>query len=98
MTLGEHFCRRLVDAMPTLQAKTACMMELQKWGGKTLYLPAQKRGPRRVTAAANMLANQMTKGDAAQAIHERFGVSMRQAQRDVKAACQKSPESVAPAA
>jgi hypothetical protein len=87
MTLGEQFCRRLIDAMPTLQSRTILLMELGRWSGKTIYLPAAKRNKRRVDVARNLLENSMTSAEAALIIHERFGVTMRQAQRDVKAAC-----------
>jgi len=96
MTLGEQFCRRLIDAMPTAQARTICIMELQKWAGKTLYLPAEKRGARRVAAARSMLRNGMSPADVALAIQKRYPVTLRTAQRDVKAAGEMSRENVAP--
>ena len=95
LTLGERFCRRLIDSMPNPQARTIIVMELAKWAGKTLYLPAVKRGDRRKSIAANMLENGMNEAEAAIAIHERFGVGLRTAQRDVKSARQMSRESVA---
>lgn len=89
-TLGEKFCRRLIDAMPTPQARMICTMELSKWAGKTLYLPTTKRGKRRVDAARNLLDNEKSRAEAALIIHERFGITLRQAQRDVKTAADKS--------
>jgi len=85
-TLGEVFCRTLIDAMPDAQARVICVMQLGKWSGKTIYLPAQKKNKRRVEAASSLLENDRTPAEAALIIHERFGVTMRQAQRDVKQA------------
>lgn len=96
LTLGERFCRRLIDSMPNPQARTIIVMELAKWAGKTLYLPAAKRGDRRKSIAANMLIEGMSDAEAAIAIHERFGVGLRTAQRDVKTARQMSRLSVVP--
>ena len=95
LTLGERFCRRLIDSMPNPQARTIIVMELAKWAGKTLYLPAVKRGDRRQAAVANMLENGMSDAEAANAIHERFSVGLRTAQRDVKTVRQMSRASVA---
>lgn len=83
-TLGERFCRSLLEAMPTPQAHMICAMELKKWAGKTLYFPAEKRKKRRLEVARNMLGNGMSTADAALAIHKRFGVTLRTAQRDVR--------------
>ena len=89
-TLGEAFARALIDAMPTPQARTMCVMVLSRWAGRSIYLPAADRGERRRQAAGNMLANGMSPADAALALHQRFGVSLRQGQRDV-ASCDTSP-------
>ena len=86
MTLSERFCRALIDAMPTPEARSKCVMELAKFAGKTIYLPAQHRGTRRQDAARHMLKNGMAPADIALAIHERYGVTLRTAQRDVKTA------------
>jgi Mor family transcriptional regulator len=95
-TLGERFCRRLIDSIPDARSRAILIMELAKWGGKTLYLPAgPKRSARRVSAARNMLNNGMSVAESALAIHERFGISLRQAQRDVESARQVSREDVA---
>ncbi|MGA7181406.1 MAG: hypothetical protein WBX11_17725 [Thiobacillaceae bacterium] len=75
--------------MPTAHARVVCVMELQKWSGKTVYFPASKQGERRVGAALNMIRGGMSAADAALAIHERFGVTMRQAYRDIKTARNK---------
>jgi hypothetical protein len=96
MTLGERFCRRLIDSMPDPRSRAVLIMELAKWGGKTLYLPAgPKRSARRVSAARNMVGNGMSDAEAALALHERFGISLRQAQRDVESSRQMSREDVA---
>lgn len=85
-TLGERFCRALVDSAPNAQARTLLLMELAKWSGKTIYLPCSKRNKRRIEVAVSLLENERTPAEAALIIHERFGVTMRQAQRDVKTA------------
>jgi hypothetical protein len=85
MTLAERFCHSLIDAMPTPQARMICVMELGRWAGKCIYLPAEKRAERRKKAARNMLdEGSMSPADIALAIHERFSVSLRTAQRDVR--------------
>lgn len=90
MTLGELFCRTLIDKMPTQQAQTILVMELRKWAGKTIYLPATKHGKRRAEIARNLLDNGKTSAEAALILHERFGVTLRTAQRDVRTACKMS--------
>lgn len=85
-TLGEVFCRTLIDAMPDAQARVILVMQLGRFSGKTIYLPAQKKNKRRAEVASSLLKNEMTSAEAALIIHERFGVTMRQAQRDVKQA------------
>lgn len=94
MTLGEIFMRRLIDCMPSPEARMVCVMELGRWQGKTLYIPTEKRGERRRKAALNMLDQGKSPADAALIIHERYGVSLRQAQRDIKH-CQMSRAGVA---
>ena len=90
-TLGERFCRALIDSMPTPHARLLCVMELAKWAGTTIYLPAEKPAGRRRNAARNMLTNGMTPAEVAIALRARYGVTIRQAQRDIKK-CQMSPE------
>ena len=68
-TLGERFCRALVDSSPTAQARTLLLMELAKWAGKTIYLPRSKRNKRRAEAARNLLDNNQTPAAAALIIH-----------------------------
>ena len=71
LTLGERFCRRLIDSMPNPHARTIIVMELAKWAGKTLYLPAVKRGDRRKSIAASMLENGMNDAEAALCVFQR---------------------------
>jgi hypothetical protein len=90
LTLGEKFCRALLNSLPNPEARTRLLMELAKWSGKTLYIPAVRRNKRRVQVARSLLENDRNAAEAALIIHERFGVTMRQAQRDVKQASDKS--------
>lgn len=69
--------------MPTPQARTALVLELQKFGGLTIYIPTPSRAARRRRAAENILAQGMSRAEAACVLKERFQVAMRTAQRDV---------------
>lgn len=89
------FVSDLLEAMPTPQARMALMSRLAKHAGRTIYLPVQSKADRRIHAAARMLENDMTDADACTAIKDRFGVSVRTAQRDVKAARKMSQKNVA---
>lgn len=95
MTAGEAFVADLLDAMPTPEARMRLTARLAKYAGATIYLPAESKAGRRINAARNMLDNCMPPADVANALRERFSVSGRQAQRDVNAARQMSPGSVA---
>ena len=93
-TSAEAFLQALLRAMPTPQAQTALLLEVQKWEGVTLYLPMQSKAARRARAALNMLDNQMSPADVATALQERFGVCERTAWRDVAIARKKSASDV----
>jgi predicted ATPase len=89
MTLGEQFCWQLVDAMPTPQARLACLSVLAKWSKSTIYISGEAKAARRIRAAKHMLDTMP--GDAiASELRERFNVSARTAWRDVKTARQTS--------
>lgn len=86
MTTDNAFIRDLVDNMPTASAKLAVVSVLAKWSGQTIYLPTESKAGRRQRAAENMLANGMTPAAIVDALRQRFGISQRTAQRDVKSA------------
>lgn len=87
---GDAFVKALLDSMPSTHARMALMSCLARFAGRTIYLPAPSKAARRVNVAANMIANGMSDADTANTIHDRFNVSLRTAQRDVKAARQMS--------
>lgn len=86
MSAGEDFIQDLIDAMPTPHAQMLLTARLAKYAGCTVYIPAQSKAERRILAACNMLKNNMASADIAEAIRERFQVSLRTAQRDVSTA------------
>lgn len=87
MSPGEAFVADLLAAMPSPQARLLLAARLARYAGRTVYLPAQSKAERRIRAAQNMLASgDMSDADITNTLHERFGVSVRQAQRDVSAA------------
>ena len=83
---SETFVADLLRAMPSPGAKMACTTVLYRWGGFTIYIPAQSQADRRRRAAENMLANGMESAAVVQAISERFNVTQRTAYRDVETA------------
>jgi hypothetical protein len=85
-SLADTFQRELIDAAPTPQARLAVISVLAKYAGATLYLPTQPKSTRRVAAARHALGNGMSDADVASILRERYGISSRQAGRDVKAA------------
>ena len=86
MKNAASFVDDLNAAMPTPQAKLLLIACLAKYAGQTIYIPTEPKQDRRVRAAANMLANSMSSADIAAAIVQRFNVSHRTAERDVKTA------------
>lgn len=80
------FVDELHAAMPTPQARLLLTACLAKYAGHTIYIPTESKQDRRVRAAANMLNNDMSPADIAAAIVQRFNVSQRTAERDVKTA------------
>lgn len=95
MSPGERFVQDLLDAMPSPASRLRLLARIARYAGQTIYLPAPSKADRRIQAAANMLQNGMAAGDIAAAIHDRFGVCLRSAQRDVKSARKMSTEFVA---
>jgi hypothetical protein len=94
MNTSNDFVTDLINAMPVPSARMACVAFLSRWAGSTVYIPSESRKERRQRAAENMLANGMTDPDIARAIFNRFQVSMRTAQRDVKEARKMSEKPV----
>lgn len=86
MTTSNAFIRDLVDNMPTPNAKLAVVSVLAKWSGQTVYLPMDSKAKRRQRAAEHMLVNGMAPAAVADALRQRFGISLRTAQRDVSSA------------
>ncbi len=83
---GETFVDHLMAAMPSPEARLRLAAALVVYEGCTVYLPAGPKALRRVRAAHHMLAHGKSGPEAAEAIRQRFGVSRRTAERDVKAA------------
>lgn len=71
-------------ADPFLRAKLISILE--RWRGVPIYLRSRRKNARRQQAARNMLANGMESADIAAALRARFGISDRQARRDIAAA------------
>lgn len=86
MKSANSFVDDLHAAMPTPNARLLLTACLAKYAGLTVYIPTEPKQDRRVRAAANMLANGMGTANIAAAIVQRFNVSKRTAERDVKAA------------
>jgi hypothetical protein len=63
-----------------------CISVLARYAGTTLYLPTESKAKRRQRAARHALGNGVGDSDAAAMLRERYGVSARQASRDVKTA------------
>lgn len=91
--VGEAFVAALLDAMPTPQARMLLTARLAQYSGQTIYIPSPSKSARRTIAARHMInSGDMTDAEIATALHERFRVSLRQAQRDVSRARQMSQE------
>ena len=86
MSVGETFCRDLLDAMPTPRARMVCAAVLARYAGSVLYFSTESKGKRRRRAARHGLDNGMSAADVAAMLRARFGVSARTALRDVKTA------------
>jgi len=80
------FERDLLTAIPDARSRAAVVAVLERWRGLSIYLPFRRKNSRRQQAAANMLENGMPAGDIADALRQRFGISDRQARRDITAA------------
>jgi hypothetical protein len=86
MSVADAFCRDLIDAMPSTGAQMLCLAVLDRYAGGTVYLPCGSKAPRRRRAARHALDNGMGDADVAAMLRKRFGVSVRTALRDVRAA------------
>lgn len=83
----KNFAQDLIDAMPTPQARMACVAVLAKYEGRSIYIQASSKSERRRRAARHMLdSKEMTRGDIASALIERFRISERTAWRDIERA------------
>jgi len=82
------FGRGLLAAMPDTRARMACLRVLARYAGETLHVPTPSGPALRVRRARAFLDAGWTVADAVGSVQARFGVSLRSAQRDVKAARQ----------
>jgi hypothetical protein len=80
------FERDLLTAIPDARSRAAVVAVLERWRGLSIYLPFRPKNSRRQQAAANMLENGMDSADITDALRLRFGISDRQARRDLAAA------------
>ncbi len=80
---GRDFERDLLDSISDPRSKVATIATLERWRGRSIYLPARPRNARRQQAALRMLENHMEPGEIAEALQQRFNISDRQARRDI---------------
>ncbi len=80
------FERSLLEAICDPRSRAAAVAVLERWRGMSIYLPFRPKNSRRQQAAARMLENGMTAADIADTLRQRFGISDRQARRDIAAA------------
>jgi len=85
---SDAFGRGLLAAMPDTRARMACLRVLARHAGETLHIPTPSGRALRVRRARALLDAGWTVADAVGSVQARFGVSLRSAQRDVKAAGQ----------
>lgn len=90
MSPGEQFIQDVLEGLGTPAARMAFLSRVAKYSGRAIYIPASSKAARRVQAAVRMLENLMPEREIAVAIHDRFGVTERQARRDIKTARQAS--------
>jgi Mor family transcriptional regulator len=83
---GEAFQRELIDSMPSPHSKLVAIAVCAKWAGASIYLPAGSKAARRVAAATHALRNGMSPADVTALLRVRYGISARQASRDVRKA------------
>jgi Mor family transcriptional regulator len=91
---GARFVQDLVSAMPSPQARMILIAVLARYEGRSIHLPRTPKAERRQQAASNMLGNHMDTAKIVSALVERFGISDRQAHRDIKAARQNGKTNV----
>lgn len=80
---GEQFCQRLINVLPTPEARIACITMLEQYAGRTIYLPLQKKAEARKVEARRLIESGMLRADVALAIQEKYSVSYRTASRDL---------------
>jgi hypothetical protein len=83
MSAGANFIDDLLGALPDM-ARLRAHAVLIRYAGQTVYLPTGSKADRRRQVALNLLKNSQTPAEAAAVIAERFGVTRRQAARDVQ--------------
>lgn len=80
---GRDFEQDLLEAIGDPRSKLAVIKTLERWRGRAIYLAARPRNARRRQAALRMIENGMDPWEIAVALCARFGVSERQARRDI---------------
>lgn len=80
--LAQSFVDSLLASVPE-SSRAAVLLTLHEWQGSTIYVPMQSRAEHRIAVAEKLLLQGMTTADAVTGLRERFGISARQAQRDV---------------